>query len=116
MLTVCQGADLTRWQDGQRVERSAVATGQAPGSVARSGLRGAPGRGHARSRGGSPGEARYLRIHRIHGAPGELPGRTLVTERAAAVALRLARLEVKPGSLAEARGLPNTPRIRHPLG
>ena len=34
MLTVCQGADLTRWQDGQRVERSALATGQAPGSVA----------------------------------------------------------------------------------
>ena len=33
MLTVCQGADLTRWQDGQRVERSALATGQAPGSA-----------------------------------------------------------------------------------
>jgi hypothetical protein len=46
----------------------------------------------------------------------ELPGRSLVTERAAAVELRLAGLEVKPGSLAEARGLPNTPRIRHPLG
>jgi hypothetical protein len=47
MLTVCQGADLTRWQDGQRVERSAAAAGQAPGPVARSSLRGAQGRGHA---------------------------------------------------------------------
>ena len=35
MLTVCQGADPTRWQDRQRVGRSAVATGQVPASVAR---------------------------------------------------------------------------------
>jgi hypothetical protein len=55
MLTVCQGADLTRWQDGQRVERSTVATGQAPGSVARSSFRGAAG-SRARGPGGSPGE------------------------------------------------------------
>ena len=41
MLTACHGADLTRWQDGQWVERSAVATGLAPGSVARSRFRGA---------------------------------------------------------------------------
>ena len=95
------------------VERSALATGQAPGSVARSSFRGAAGSSHARGPGGSPGEARHLRIYRIHGAPGELPGRTQVTERAAAVGLRLAGLEVKPGSLAEACGVPNIPRIGH---
>ena len=104
MLTVCQGADLTRWQDGQRVERSTVATAQAPGSVARSSFRGAAG-SRARGSGGSPGEPRHK------GAPGELPGGTLVTERAAAVGL--AGLAVKPGSVAEACGVPNIPRIGH---
>jgi hypothetical protein len=51
------------------------------------------------------------RIYRFQGAPGELPGRTLVTERAAAVGL--AGLAVKPGSVAEACGVPNIPRIGH---
>ena len=49
------------------------------------------------------------RIYRIQA--GELPGRTLVTERAAAVGL--AGLAVKPGSVAEACGVPNIPRIGH---
>ena len=108
MLTVCQGADLTRWQDGQRVERSALATGQAPGS--------------ARVEVTPEVEAEALaklvteELGRS-GAPGELPGRTLVTERVAArSSFGLAGLEVKPGSVAEPRGLPNTPRIRHPPG
>ena len=93
MLTVCQGTDLTRWQDGQRVEVTPEVEAEALAKLATCGSTGSTA-----------------------APPGELPGRALVTERAAAVELRLAGLEVKPGSLAEARGLPNIPRIRHPLG
>ena len=108
MLTVCHGADLTRWQDGQRVERSALATGQAPGSVAGS-------RSRQRSR-RKPWRSSSLRISRSTERPASYQGEHWSRSAPPRGELGLAGLEVKPGSVAEACGVPNIPRIGHPLG
>src|SRR5262249_56880711 len=65
------GPDLTRrqvtqWRGSARSSgsssRSPLIEGNAAAGVEQPRLRGAQGRGHAGGRGGSPGEARYLRI------------------------------------------------------
>ena len=89
------GSSGRLWQRVKRRDRSL-----GPASAVRPG-RGPEVQAEALANLGSP----------IQGAPGELPGRTLVTERAAAVGL--AGLAVKPGSVAEACGVPNIPRIGH---
>jgi hypothetical protein len=77
-LTVCQGADLTRWQDGQR------SSGRLWQRVKR------------RDRSLGPASA-------VRGAPGELPGRTLAAGRA--LAGRGLGYQGKWGSVALGRGL-----------
>jgi len=85
----------------------AVDRGQRKRGVERPRLRGAQGRGHARGRGGSPGEARHKDLPDPRSARRATRVNTGHGARRRAVELR-AGLEVKPGSLAEARGLPNT--------
>ena len=111
MLTACHGADLTRWQDGQRssgrlwqrVKRRDRSLG--PASAVR------PGRGPEVQ---AEALAKLVtRIYRIQERPASYQGEHRSRSAPPRSSFGLAGLEVKPGSLAEARGVPNIPRIGH---